>query len=177
MLDVGINFVPHYSDSWAGCQVSRGKAGTPDNWASPCSVEGRQWPSGLWCPTPTTPGPSHPQNQSHAHHVPHSRKIFSPHNELDILLTPATVMQEPKSTREPPPMKPNTTLRKFVRWKGLECFFSEYLWYRKLAGGKWMQTFVDHPVCSCLWLSVPDDADENYREPLWRGTPRMEKWP
>jgi hypothetical protein len=34
-----------------------------------------------------------------------------------------------------------------------------------------MRTHLDHPVCSTLWLPVPDSATPDYREPLWRGTP------
>jgi hypothetical protein len=56
----------------------------------------------------------------------------------------------------------------------LNIFFGEYRWYRKLVGGKWMRAHIDFPVCSCLWLDVPNWADMNYREPLWRGTPKME---
>lgn len=56
----------------------------------------------------------------------------------------------------------------------LKLFFSEYLWYRKWHGGKWARTHVDHPVCSTLWLDIPDHADESYREPGWRGNPVFE---
>lgn len=56
-------------------------------------------------------------------------------------------------------------------------FLGDYLWYRRLIGGKWCQTHVDFPVCSCLWLKVPDDCDDSYREGLWRGTPTFEVYP
>lgn len=60
----------------------------------------------------------------------------------------------------------------------LRIFLSEYRWFRKWYGGKWFQTHVDFPVCSFMWLSVPDDAEPGiYREPLWRGTPNVEVWP
>ncbi len=36
-----------------------------------------------------------------------------------------------------------------------------------------MRTHLDFPVCSCLWLTVPDDATPDYRETLWRGTPEF----
>ena len=62
-------------------------------------------------------------------------------------------------------------MRRLVRRLRLECFFGEREWYRRLHGGKWMRTHLDFPVCSTLWLPVPDHATPNYREPLWRGTP------
>lgn len=58
----------------------------------------------------------------------------------------------------------------------VSAFMSEYSWYRRAYGGKWMQSHVDHPVCSCCWMDVPDYATLEYREPLWRGTPKMEIW-
>jgi hypothetical protein len=56
----------------------------------------------------------------------------------------------------------------------LSIFFSEYSWYRRWHGGKWMRTHLDFPVCSTLWLDVPNWATSEYREPLWRGTPTFE---
>lgn len=64
-------------------------------------------------------------------------------------------------------------IRKFARLRWIACFLSEYEWFRKIHGGKWMRTHVDYPVCSCLWLPVSDDATPEYREPLWRGTPEF----
>lgn len=55
----------------------------------------------------------------------------------------------------------------------LVALFSEFEWFRKLHGGKWMRTNVDFPVCSLLWLTVPDHATPEYREALWRGTPEF----
>lgn len=48
--------------------------------------------------------------------------------------------------------------------------FSKYQWFRKWYGGVWGYTHVDLPVCSSMWLPVPDYAAdmEDYREPLWR---------
>ena len=62
-------------------------------------------------------------------------------------------------------------VRRFVRWSWFGCFLGEYEWYRRLYGGKWMQTHVDGPVNGCIWLNVPEWATPSYREPLWRGTP------
>jgi hypothetical protein len=55
-------------------------------------------------------------------------------------------------------------------------FFSEFRCYRRWRGGQWRRTHVDHPVCSTLWLKVPDDAASDYSEPLWRGTPEIEDY-
>lgn len=59
----------------------------------------------------------------------------------------------------------------------LSLFLSEYRWFRRWHGGKWMRVHIDSPVCATLWLDVPDYATSSYRESLWRGTPQMEVWP
>lgn len=66
--------------------------------------------------------------------------------------------------------------RKILHWTFATCFLSEFRWFRRFHGGKWMRTHVDHPVCALLWLDVPDNADASYREGLWRGTPEFEDW-
>lgn len=58
----------------------------------------------------------------------------------------------------------------------LKLFLSEFEFYRRWHGGKWARTIVDFPVCSLLWLDIPDWADENYREPLWRCTPSFKNY-
>lgn len=68
-------------------------------------------------------------------------------------------------------------IRLLARWCVFRAFLSEFEWYRRLHGGKWMRSHVDGPVHSCCWMDVPDHADVNYREPLWRGTPTFETWP
>lgn len=58
----------------------------------------------------------------------------------------------------------------------LAPFLSDYRWFRKWHGGKWAYVHVDFPIASPLWLKIPDDADENYRGALWRGTPVFETY-
>lgn len=68
-------------------------------------------------------------------------------------------------------------MRTFIRSAWLAIFLSEFRWYRKVHGEKWMRSHIDFPVCSACWMDVPDTADRFYREPLWRGTPTIEVWP
>lgn len=60
-------------------------------------------------------------------------------------------------------------VRRLARLRIAYCFLSEYEWFRRFHGGKWMRSHVDHPVCSYLWMDVPDCATPDYREPGWRG--------
>jgi hypothetical protein len=65
-------------------------------------------------------------------------------------------------------------MKTFIRWIWFRILFGQYEWYRKLHGGKWMMTHIEEPVYSVMWLDIPDDADETYREYNWRGTPIYE---
>lgn len=47
----------------------------------------------------------------------------------------------------------------------------EFEWYRKFYKGKWARVYVEDPVHSVLWLNLPPDSDETYREGNWRGNP------
>ena len=67
-------------------------------------------------------------------------------------------------------------LRWIARRRWIACFLSEYEWFRRLYGGKWMRTHIACPVNSCLWLDVPDDATPAYREGNWRGTPEFQDY-
>lgn len=58
----------------------------------------------------------------------------------------------------------------------LSLFLSAFKWYRRWHGGKWAFVYVDHPVCSHMWLPIPIAADRSYREPLWRGMFEFEDW-
>lgn len=52
---------------------------------------------------------------------------------------------------------------------------SKYQWYRRWHGGVWFYVHVEYFYAN-MWLTAPDDAQDDYREPLWRGTPRIERW-
>jgi hypothetical protein len=54
--------------------------------------------------------------------------------------------------------------------------FSEFRWYRRLAGGHWERWYVDHPVCSDVWHDVPACGAAEDRRPtvICRGTPTCE---
>lgn len=62
-------------------------------------------------------------------------------------------------------------MKTIIRWVWFACFFGNYEWYRKLYGGKWVFVNVEEPCYSAMWLKIPDDATEEYREYNWRGTP------
>ena len=64
-------------------------------------------------------------------------------------------------------------MKKFIRWSWFACFLGEFEWYRRLYGGKWARVWVDDPCYSCLWLNLPDWANESYRELNWRGKPEF----
>ena len=68
-------------------------------------------------------------------------------------------------------------MRKFLRRQCLYLVLSERRWYRRWHGGRWGQVHIDLGGCGRIWLRVPDGAGEDYREPLWRGTPNWEVWP
>jgi hypothetical protein len=60
----------------------------------------------------------------------------------------------------------------------LDAFFSQRRWARKLIGGKWELWWVDCPVNSDVWHSVPEWSDVvgERPTPLCRGTPIKEDW-
>ena len=55
----------------------------------------------------------------------------------------------------------------------LDSLLARFEWFRRLRGGKWMHAHVDFPVCSTLWMKVPDHATPEYREAGWRGRPNF----
>lgn len=58
----------------------------------------------------------------------------------------------------------------------LACFLGGFRWYRRWHGGKWAYVFVDVPVGSHMWLTLPPDAGPDYLEPLWGGVFEVEDW-
>ena len=66
--------------------------------------------------------------------------------------------------------------KRFLRSGWVACFLCEYEWYRRFYAGKWARVYVEDPCYSVMWLSLPDAADETYREMNWRGTPEFRKY-
>lgn len=73
--------------------------------------------------------------------------------------------------------KINNLFIAIIKWSWFKIFLSDYQWYRRAYGGHWELWYIDHPICSSMWLDVKQcSVGTSYREPGWRGSPRCENW-
>ena len=58
-----------------------------------------------------------------------------------------------------------------------DVLFSRFRWWRKHRGGHWERWYIDHPVCSSVWLHVDRCTERSGNRPdgLCRGTPECEQ--